>query len=122
MAEINDLERTISRLSGFNPEEEIKRLRTLDAELSNNSNWSRKESAASTPSSAPTLTNPDQEVTGDEDDPNIVWWDGPDDPENPMVRTLILFFSNHELTGEKNWPQWRKNIAVAIVSSITFIT
>lgn len=38
-------------------------------------------------------------------DPNIVDWDGPDDPENPM-----------------NWPTWRKLVSVGIVSAITFIT
>jgi hypothetical protein len=37
-------------------------------------------------------------------DPNIVSWDGLDDPENPQ-----------------NWPFKRKFAAVAIVSAITFI-
>ncbi len=35
-------------------------------------------------------------------DPNVVDWDGPDDPENPL-----------------NWPASRKNIHVAIVSVFT---
>lgn len=44
-------------------------------------------------------------MAAEDDDPNLVGWDGPDDPQNPM-----------------NWPQWRKNVAVAVVSAITFIT
>ncbi|KAL7269161.1 hypothetical protein RUND412_008182 [Rhizina undulata] len=42
---------------------------------------------------------------GPEEDKNIVWWDGPNDPENPM-----------------NWPTWKKVTSVGIVSGITFIT
>jgi hypothetical protein len=38
-------------------------------------------------------------------DPNVVDWDGPDDPENPM-----------------NWPAGRKWGAIAVVSGITFLT
>jgi hypothetical protein len=38
-------------------------------------------------------------------DPNIVDWDGPDDPENPM-----------------NWSTGRKWGAIAVVSGITFLT
>jgi hypothetical protein len=38
-------------------------------------------------------------------DPNIVNWDGPDDPENPM-----------------NWSPQKKIMAVTIVSFITFLT
>lgn len=37
-------------------------------------------------------------------DPNIVDWDGPNDPENPM-----------------NWPKFKKWMAIAIVSLITFL-
>lgn len=39
------------------------------------------------------------------EDPNIVSWDGPDDPANPL-----------------NWPESRKWGSVAIVAIITFIT
>ncbi|KAK5988699.1 Efflux pump radE [Cladobotryum mycophilum] len=39
------------------------------------------------------------------EDPNIVDWDGPDDPENPL-----------------NWPSRKKFAVVAIVSAITFIS
>jgi MFS family permease len=38
-------------------------------------------------------------------DPDVVDWDGPDDPKNPM-----------------NWPPRKKNTIVALISLITFIT
>ncbi|KAF2868912.1 MFS multidrug transporter-like protein [Massariosphaeria phaeospora] len=38
-------------------------------------------------------------------DPNIVWWDGEADPENPM-----------------NWPTYKRWGTVAVVSAITFLT
>jgi hypothetical protein len=38
-------------------------------------------------------------------DKNVVWWDGPDDPQNPM-----------------NWSGARKAGIVAIVSAVTFVT
>lgn len=40
-----------------------------------------------------------------DDDPNIVFWDGPDDPQNPM-----------------NWPFSKKWGTVIMVSGITFLT
>lgn len=42
---------------------------------------------------------------GEVDDPNIVDWDGDDDPENPY-----------------NWPSWRKVVNCAIISFLTFVT
>lgn len=39
-----------------------------------------------------------------EDDPNVVFWDGPDDKANP-----------------KNWPMWRKWCTILIVSMITMV-
>jgi hypothetical protein len=39
------------------------------------------------------------------DDPNIVNWDGPDDPANPQ-----------------NWSMKKKTINVILVSSVTFVT
>lgn len=39
------------------------------------------------------------------DDPNIVWWDGPDDPQNP-----------------RNWSSLKKNVNVGLVSLLCFIT
>lgn len=38
-------------------------------------------------------------------DPDVVDWNGPDDPKNPM-----------------NWPPRKKNTIVALISLITFIT
>jgi len=38
-------------------------------------------------------------------DKNVVWWDGPNDPQNPM-----------------NWSGGRKAGIVAIVSAVTFVT
>jgi hypothetical protein len=40
-----------------------------------------------------------------DNDPNIVNWDGPDDPANPQ-----------------NWSIKKKTITVMIVSSVTFVT
>jgi hypothetical protein len=48
--------------------------------------------------------NEEDEHSG-EDDANVVWWDGPDDPENPY-----------------NWPTWRKVTHCALISALTFIT
>lgn len=41
----------------------------------------------------------------DHNDPNLVDWDGDDDPENPY-----------------NWPTWRKVIICVMVSLLTFVT
>ena len=38
------------------------------------------------------------------EDPNIVDWDGPDDPQNPM-----------------NWPTWKIKAHIFLVSTITFV-
>lgn len=46
----------------------------------------------------------EQEKVSDDVDPNIVDWDGPDDPANPM-----------------NWPTWKIKTHIFLVSSITFI-
>lgn len=40
-----------------------------------------------------------------ENDPNIVWWDGPDDPANPL-----------------NWPAWRKVLNCGLISLLAFVT
>ena len=39
------------------------------------------------------------------EDENIVFWDGPDDPENPL-----------------NWPTWKKVTICALVSLFTFVS
>lgn len=40
-----------------------------------------------------------------DDDANIVWWDGPDDPANPY-----------------NFPTWQKVVNCGLISALTFIT
>lgn len=47
----------------------------------------------------------DDGVDSNKDDPNIVGWDGPDDPQNPM-----------------NWSHTKKWGTVVLVSAITFLT
>ena len=46
----------------------------------------------------------DQKKEDQAEDPNIVDWDGPDDPTNPM-----------------NWPAWKVKTQIFLVSAITFI-
>ena len=43
--------------------------------------------------------------TSEPQDQNVVWWDGPDDPENPL-----------------NWSEGLKLGNVAVISMVTFIT
>lgn len=43
--------------------------------------------------------------TTSEEEANIVWWDGPDDPHNPY-----------------NWPTWRKVMNCTLISALTFVT
>lgn len=51
-------------------------------------------------------TAPRNDAQGQEpEDPNIVYWDGPNDPENPY-----------------NWPTWRKALTTGLVSFATFLT
>jgi hypothetical protein len=45
------------------------------------------------------------DVSTEEDDSNIVWWDGPDDPANPL-----------------NFKPWMKIVNIALVSAICFVT
>lgn len=52
-----------------------------------------------------TASDTKDEAGTDDDDPNIVWWDGPDDPANPF-----------------NWPSWRKVMNCVFISMLTFIT
>lgn len=51
------------------------------------------------------LEKSSQENDTDDTDPNIVWWDGPDDPENPM-----------------NWKGWLKFSNCFVISAICFVT
>lgn len=49
--------------------------------------------------------DPEAQHPVDEQDPNIVWWDGPNDPQNPMNWSMALKWGN-----------------IAALSGITFIT
>ncbi|KAF2641571.1 MFS general substrate transporter [Massarina eburnea CBS 473.64] len=46
-----------------------------------------------------------EEINEEEEDPDVVFWDGPNDPENPM-----------------NWPANKRWGTVAVVSGLTFLT
>jgi hypothetical protein len=62
-----------------------------------------EESTRTTPT--PSIHGDSKNVTEEQDDPNIIFWDGPQDPENPL-----------------NWPNSRKWAAISMVSAITFLT
>ncbi|KAK3940934.1 bicyclomycin resistance protein [Diplogelasinospora grovesii] len=47
----------------------------------------------------------DATAVNSEDEANIVWWDGDDDPHNPF-----------------NWPTWLKVLNCCLISALTFIT
>ncbi|GKT76523.1 major facilitator superfamily protein [Colletotrichum tofieldiae] len=80
--------------------------RDVDIEKGHSPNAYDLEGATIRPESAPEPTenreDGDKEV---EQDPNIVDWDGPDDPENPQ-----------------NWPMKMKWLNVATISMLTFVT
>src|SRR5262245_37637224 len=61
-----------------------------------------KEAATPVSSRHSLDTIPKERPSVEETDPNIVWWDSEDDPENPL-----------------NWKPFRKWGAVAIVSAVT---
>ncbi|KAF2665260.1 putative MFS multidrug transporter [Microthyrium microscopicum] len=64
-----------------------------------------KDGAFTTSSTASVHSLAKDEVKIEVSDPNIVDWDGPDDPQNPL-----------------NWPNSRRWGSVAVVSGITFLT
>ncbi|RYP67857.1 hypothetical protein DL770_008533 [Monosporascus sp. CRB-9-2] len=57
------------------------------------------------PGSGAPVDNDDEDSDESMDDTNVVWWDGPDDPENPY-----------------NWPGWRKTLNVGCVSAMTLVS
>ncbi|TPX12717.1 uncharacterized protein E0L32_000894 [Thyridium curvatum] len=65
-----------------------------------NDRSSEKPVKSSDNTNTPSPNNAGQEV-----DPNVVWWDGEDDPENPY-----------------NWPGWRKYLNCGLISALTFVT
>lgn len=94
MSELKDLERGVTNLSGagIHPVQEA----------GDGAHTGEEKVVKSGGASEKTMSTHQDET---EIDPNIVDWDGPDDPQNPM-----------------NWPTWRKLVSVGIVSAITFIT
>ncbi|KAI0169393.1 bicyclomycin resistance protein [Hypoxylon sp. FL1284] len=50
-------------------------------------------------------SNDDEDNDDSDSSPNIVWWEGPDDPENPY-----------------NWSTWRKFLNCGLISAMTFIS
>jgi hypothetical protein len=52
----------------------------------------------------PTHSGTAEDVSNESKDPNIVDWDGPDDPENPL-----------------NWSTAKKNVHVVVVSLFTLV-
>ncbi|TDZ27904.1 Efflux pump radE [Colletotrichum spinosum] len=81
-------------------------MKDVDVEKGLNPNNSDLEGATIRSDSAPeaSTTNP-QQVKDADDDPNIVDWDGPDDPENPQ-----------------NWPMKKKWLNIAAISILTLVT
>ncbi|KAI4867677.1 bicyclomycin resistance protein [Hypoxylon rubiginosum] len=91
-------------------QEELKRQRSI-ADRRRNSIASRRSKGdhdiekGQIPTEAALSSSNDGDNNDDSDsNPNIVWWDGPDDPENPY-----------------NWPTWRKVLNCGLISAMTFI-
>ncbi|KAI1761168.1 bicyclomycin resistance protein [Hypoxylon sp. FL1150] len=61
------------------------------------------ENGHMTTEAAPSSSN-DGDNNDSDSNSNIVWWDGPNDPENPY-----------------NWPTWRKVLNCGLISAMTFI-
>ncbi|TQN64743.1 Efflux pump rdc3 [Colletotrichum shisoi] len=80
--------------------------RDADVEKGISPNTSELEGATIRPESAPgSTTNRAEADKETEEDPNVVYWDGPDDPENPQ-----------------NWSMTMKWFNVAGISMLTFVT
>ncbi|XXH02925.1 hypothetical protein Hte_009315 [Hypoxylon texense] len=89
-------------------QEELKRQRSI-ADRRRNSTASRSKAdhdieKGQLPTEAALSSSNDDEIDDSDSNPNIVWWDGPDDPENPY-----------------NWPTWRKVLNCGLISAMTFI-
>ena len=63
------------------------------------------ESAAGLDKEAGGADAPGDDGQTSDDEANVVWWDGPDDQENPY-----------------NWPTWKKVVHCGLISALTFIT
>ena len=91
--------------------------RKAESEQSDDTKYSVPKNAVGVDSEKPTdleanrtsshsLSTDDQKPQKDDEtvDPNVVDWDGPDDPTNPL-----------------NWPAWKIKTHIFLVSAITFI-
>ncbi|KAG4220888.1 hypothetical protein PC116_g30633 [Phytophthora cactorum] len=92
----------------LNEQEELKRQRSI-AERRRSSFASKRSRAdrdvekAQAPGDAVLSSSNDGEDS--DSDPNVVWWSGPDDVENPY-----------------NWPTWRKVLNCGLISGMTFVS
>ncbi|KAI2605568.1 bicyclomycin resistance protein [Hypoxylon sp. NC1633] len=93
-------------------DEELRRRRSI-TERRRNSIASKRSRAdhddvekANAPDAPTSSSFKDVDDVDDDDDldPNVVWWNGPDDPDNPY-----------------NWPTWRKLLNCGLISAMTFI-
>ncbi|KAI0895627.1 bicyclomycin resistance protein [Annulohypoxylon nitens] len=89
-------------------EEELKRQQSI-ADRRRNSIASRGSRANHDVEKAQAPGEPALSSSNDDDDsdtsPNVVWWSGPNDPDNPY-----------------NWPTWRKVLNCGLISAMTFIS
>ncbi|KAF9878653.1 major facilitator superfamily transporter [Colletotrichum karsti] len=79
--------------------------RDVDMEKGLSPNASDLEGATIRPDSSPETSENRDEAPKEDQDPNIVDWDGPDDPENPQ-----------------NWPMQRKWLNIGAISLLTLVT
>ncbi|KAI1803011.1 bicyclomycin resistance protein [Daldinia bambusicola] len=92
----------------LNEQEELQRQRSI-AERRRNSFASKRSrpdrdvEKAQAPGDAALASSNDGEDS--DSDPNIVWWNGPDDVANPY-----------------NWPTWRKVLNCGLISGMTFVS
>ncbi|QDS77377.1 hypothetical protein FKW77_005756 [Venturia effusa] len=75
----------------------------LEKDIEKEGAGSREESVLTTP--IPSIHEKPKTESQEQDDANVVWWEGPDDLENPL-----------------NWSSKRKWAAIGMVSLVTFLT
>ncbi|KAI0882357.1 bicyclomycin resistance protein [Annulohypoxylon maeteangense] len=89
-------------------EEELRRQRSIadrrrNSIASGGSRANRDVEKAQAPGEAALSSSNDDDDS--DTSPNVVWWSGPNDPENPY-----------------NWPTWRKVLNCGLISAMTFIS
>ncbi|KAI1413111.1 bicyclomycin resistance protein [Hypoxylon sp. FL1857] len=90
-------------------QEELRRVQSI-AQRRRNSTASRRSKTdhdiekAQSPGEA-ALSSSNEGEDDSDNGPNVVWWSGPNDPENPY-----------------NWPTWRKVLNCGLISAMTFIS